>query len=163
MSLALTISPQQSKQMLREDSELLQKNGNNLSGKRFRENIWHISKSKGQTIEMLSNTSRTKYQPFRCSLSQTPRSQNSYGYRYGKYKPGNLVQEIDIYLCSSTGGSKTHTSLHKKLILCKKNSKFTVSRNVIKICKELENYDKRHRNSVVSRGLNNTISQNSST
>ena len=149
--------------MLREDSELLQKNYNNISGKKFRENIWHISKSKKQTMEMLSNTSRTKYQPFRCSLSQTPIIQNSYGYRYGKYKPGNLAQESEIYLCSSSGGSKTHTSLHKKLILCKKNSKCTPSRKVVKLCRKLENYEKRHRNSVISRGLNNTISQNSST
>ena len=51
MLLALTNSPQQSKQMLREDSELLQKNDKNLFGKKFRENIWHTS------LEMLSNTS----------------------------------------------------------------------------------------------------------
>ena len=47
-----------------EDSELLQKNDKNLFGKKFRENIWHTSKSKKQTLEMLSNTSRTKYKPF---------------------------------------------------------------------------------------------------
>ena len=63
MLLALTNSPQQSKQILREDSELLQKNDKNLFGKKFREN--HISKSKKQTLEMLSNTSRTKHKPFR--------------------------------------------------------------------------------------------------
>ena len=56
-----------------------------------------------------------------------------------------------------------HTSLHKKLILCKKNSKCAVSRKVEKLYRELENSDKRHRNSVVSRGLYNAISQNSST
>ena len=140
---------------------------------------------------MLSNTSRTKYKLFRHGLPQTPRrsfggqqqqklllrkgttsqyskkrynngNQNSYGYGYGKYKPGNLVQQSAISLCSSSGGSKTHTSLHKKLILCKKNSKCTVSRKVEKLYRELENSDKRHRNSVVSRGLYNTISRNSS-
>ena len=56
-----------------------------------------------------------------------------------------------------------HTSLHKKLILCKKNSKCAVSRKVEKLYRELENSDKRHRNSVVSRGLYNGVSQNSST
>ena len=71
MLLALTNSPQQSKQMLRE--ELLQKNDKYLFGKKFRENIWHISKSKKQTLEMLSNTSRIKYKPFRHSLPQTTR------------------------------------------------------------------------------------------
>ena len=65
MLLALTNSSQQSKQMLREDSELLQKSDKNLFGKKFRENIWHTSKSKKQTLEMLSNTLRTKYKPFR--------------------------------------------------------------------------------------------------
>ena len=32
-------------------------------------------------------------------------NQNSYGYGYGKYKPGNLVQQSTISLCSSSGGS----------------------------------------------------------
>ena len=73
MLLGPTNSPQQSKQILREDSELLQKNDKNLFGKKFRENIWHTSKSKKQTLKMLSNTSRTKYKPFRHGLPQTPR------------------------------------------------------------------------------------------
>ena len=147
MLLALTNSPQESKQMPRVDLGLLQKNGKNLFGKKFRENIWHTSKSKKQTLEMLSNTSRKKYKPFHHGLPQTPRrqqqklllrkgttsqyskkrynngNQNSYGYGYHKYKPGNLVQQSEISLCSSSGWSKTHTSLHKKLILCNKNSK----------------------------------------
>ena len=50
----------------------------------------------------------------------------------------------------------------KELILCKKNSKCTVSKKVEKLYRELENPDKLHRNSVVSRGLYNTISRNSS-
>ena len=58
MLLALTNSPQQSKQMLREKSDLLQKNDKNLSGEKFRENIWHTSKSKKKTLEMLPNTSQ---------------------------------------------------------------------------------------------------------
>ena len=58
---------------------------------------------------MLSNTSRTKYKHFRHGLLQTLRrsfkrqqlqklflngSQNSYGYRYGKYKPGTLLNKL---------------------------------------------------------------------
>ena len=39
MLLAQTNLPQQSKQMLREDSEILQKNDKNLFGKKFYENI----------------------------------------------------------------------------------------------------------------------------
>ena len=58
MLLALTNSPQQSKQMLREKSDLLQKNDKILSGEKFRENIWHTSKSKKKTLEMLPNTSQ---------------------------------------------------------------------------------------------------------
>ena len=119
MLLALTNSTQQSKHMLREDSELLQKNYKNLFWKKFGENIWHTSKLKKPTLEMLSNTQRTQYKPFCRGLPQTPRrsfggqqqqkflrkgitsryskkrynngKQNSYEYGYGKYKPGNLV------------------------------------------------------------------------
>ena len=39
MLFALTSSSQKSKQMLREDSEFLQKNNKNLFGKKFDENI----------------------------------------------------------------------------------------------------------------------------
>ena len=123
MLLALTNSPQESKQMPREDLGLLQKNDKNLFGKKFRENIWHTSKSKKQT----SNTSRKKYKSFHHGLPQTPRrqqqklllgkgttsqyskkrynnrNQNSYGYGYRKYKPGNFVQQSGISLCSSSG------------------------------------------------------------
>ena len=73
MLLALTNSPQRSSKMLREDSQLLQKNDNNLFRKRFRGNIWHTSKSKKQTIEMLPKTSKAKDKPFRHGLPQTPR------------------------------------------------------------------------------------------
>ena len=72
MLFALTSSSQQSKQMLREDSEFLQKNNKNLFGKKFDENIWQTSKSKKQTLDMLSNTSRTKYkQPYSHGFPQT--------------------------------------------------------------------------------------------
>ena len=54
MLMALKISPQKSKQMLWEDSQLLQKNDNTLFGKTFGENIWQTFKSKEQTLEMLS-------------------------------------------------------------------------------------------------------------
>ena len=148
MLLALTNSPPQSKQMLREDSELLQMNNKNLFGKKFRENIWDTSKSKKQTLKMLSNASQTKWKPFRHGLPQTPRR------RFGGQQQQNLllrkgttkVMDTDtvninqetlfntaISLCSSSGRSKTHTSLHKKLILCKRNSKRTVGRKFEKL------------------------------
>ena len=85
MLLALTNSPPQSKQMLREDSELLQMNNKNLFGKKFRENIWDTSKSKKQTLKMLSNTSQTKWKPFRHGLPQTPRR------RFGGQQQQNLL------------------------------------------------------------------------
>ena len=64
MLLALINLPQQSKQILSEDSELLQKNDKNLYGKKFCENISHIPKSKKQTLEMLSNTREQHTNPF---------------------------------------------------------------------------------------------------
>ena len=85
MLLALTNSPPQSKQMLREDSELLQMNNKNLFGKKFRENIWDTSKSKKQTLKMLSNASQTKWKPFRHGLPQTPRR------RFGGQQQQNLL------------------------------------------------------------------------
>ena len=83
-------------------------------------------------------------------------TRNSYRYGYGKYKPGNLVQQSEISLCSSSGGSKTHTSLHKKLILCKANSKCAVSRQVKIFFRELENSNKRHRNYIVKLNSSST-------
>ena len=194
MLQALTDSQQQSKQMLREDSELLQVNDKNLFENKFRENICHTSKPKKQTTEMLSNISQTKHKPFCHDLPQTPRrsfggkqqqkhllrlgttsqyskkrynsgNQNSYGYGYGKYKAGNIVQQSGIFLCSSSGGSKTHfyTSLHKKLILCKKNFNCAISRKVKQLYRELENSDKPYINSVVITELCRSISQNSPT
>ena len=51
MLLTLTNSPPQSKQMLREDSEILLKNDKNLFGKRLSENIRYTSKSKKETLK----------------------------------------------------------------------------------------------------------------
>ena len=59
--------------MLSEDSDLLPKNDENLFGKKFLENIKHTSKSETQTLEILSNTSRTKYNSFLYDLPQTLR------------------------------------------------------------------------------------------
>ena len=113
MLLTLTNPPQQSKKMLKEDSKPFQKNEKNLFRKKFRENIWQTSKSKKQTLDMLSNTSQAKYKTFFRGLIQTPRrsfrgqqqqklplrkgttsqyskkrynngNQNNYEYRYGK-------------------------------------------------------------------------------
>ena len=68
-----TNSPQQSKQMLREDSEFLQKNDENLLGKKFRDNFRHTFKSKKQILDMLSNTSLAKHKFFRHGLPQAPK------------------------------------------------------------------------------------------
>ena len=63
MLQTLTDSQQQSKQMLREDSELLQVNGKNLFENKFRENICHTSKSKKanhrNVIEYITNKTQT--------------------------------------------------------------------------------------------------------
>ena len=60
-------------------------------------------------------------------------NQSSYGYRYRKYKPGNLDHQSEISLSSSSGGSKTYTSFDNKFILCKKNSKSGTSLKVNKL------------------------------
>ena len=137
MLLALTNSPRQSKQMLREYSELLHKNDKNLFGIKIRESIRQTSKSKKQTLEMLSNKMQTlspqsssdteekfrratttkllirKEAKLQYSKTQYNNNviQNIYGYGYATYNPGNLVQQNRIFLCSSTGRSKTHISV----------------------------------------------------
>ena len=50
----------------------------------------------------------------------------------------------------------------KKPILCRKSSNCAVSRKFKQLYKKLESYAKRYRSSVVTRGLCNTISRNSS-
>ena len=55
------------------------------------------------------------------------------------------------------GADLKHTSLNKKLILCKRNPKRAVSWKVKKLYRELENSDKRLINSVDSGGLYNAI------
>ena len=141
---------------------------------------------------MLSNTLQTKCKLFHHSFPQTSRrsfggqqqqkfllrkwttsqyskkwyndgNQNSYGYRYGKYNLENPVQQSGISSSSSSEGSKTHTSLHKKFIPCKKNSKHAVSKKVKKLYRELEDSDKWHKNSFVNGGLCNTVLQDSLT
>ena len=121
-------------------SELLQKNDKNLFVKKFCKYIWHTSKLNLQTLEILWNTFLTKYKLFCHGLPKTPRTsfggqrqrkillgegttsqysknrynncnQNSYGYGYDKYKPGNPVQQNEISLCSSSGGSKSYILL----------------------------------------------------
>ena len=64
-------------------------------------------------------------------------------YGYGKFKLGNPVPQSGISLLSSSGGSKAHTSLHKKIIPRKKNSKCPFSRKVKKLNRKLENSDRR--------------------
>ena len=173
--------------MLTEDSELLQKNDKNFSGKNFRENICYTSKSKKQTLEMLSNASQTKYKPFPRLREGVSEDNNNKNVLPGKERrhsfPKNdtimatkIAMDTDMVdvnqetlfnkvdLCSYVvRGSKTHTSLHKKLIMRKKNSKCAVSRKVKKLYRKLENSEKRHRNSVVSGKLYYTILQNSLT
>ena len=79
--------------MPREDLGLLQKNDKNLFGKKYRENIWHTSKSKKQTFEMLSNTSRKKYKPFTTAF---PRHQEDKSFFSGKEQRHSIKKSDTI-------------------------------------------------------------------
>ena len=170
MLLALTNSPQQSSKMLREDSASPEKRQQFISEKVPWKHLAHLQikkanhrnvteniASKIQTLSSRPSPDTEKefrratttkassqerndvqYSKKRCNNGK----QNSYGYGYGKYKPGNLLQKSGISLCSSSGGYKTDTSLHKKLILYKKNSKCAVSRKVKKIYRKPKHSDK---------------------
>ena len=62
------------------------------------------------------------------------------------------------FLCVVPAKDLKHIDPYKKFILCKKNSKCAVSKKVKKRYRELEISDKRHGNSVFSRGSYNAIS-----
>ena len=146
MLSALTNSPQQSKQMLREDSELLQKYDRNLFGRKIRENILHTSKSKKQTLEMLLNTSRTKCKPFRHGLPEIRRrsfggqqqqklllrkgttsqyskkrynngNQNSYGYGYVNINQETLFHKDEFHYAVPAENLK-HIHPYMKSLFC---------------------------------------------
>lgn len=139
MLLAITNLPHQNKQMLRGDFECLQKN----------DRIWEKIQYK-KALEILSNTSKIKNKSSPFSLPQRPRrslgrqqllllllknrttsqqyltkrdnkgARNSYGYRYGKYKPESFVLPSEISSSSSNGGSKTQISLDRNLLSARK-------------------------------------------
>ena len=71
---ALNCAPQQSKEMLREETDLLQQQDKNLFGKKFREHLISSAKSKKQTIKLFCDKGKKKQKSFRYGpSSQTPR------------------------------------------------------------------------------------------
>ena len=71
---ALNYPSQQSKEMLREEADLLQRHGKNLFGKKFSEHLVASAKSKKQVIEIFAEKGKEKQKPFRNSHSEAPRS-----------------------------------------------------------------------------------------
>ena len=60
----LKCAPQQSKEMLREEADLLQQQDKNLFGKKFREHRISSAKSKKQTIKLFCDKGKKKQKPF---------------------------------------------------------------------------------------------------
>ena len=135
---------------------------------------------------MLSNTSTTKYKPFCHSLPQTLR--RSFGMHQKKrllLKKGTTarIRKNDTKMATKTVINTDMVNINQETLFkkvefpyvvpvedlkhinpyIKSLFKCAVSRKVKKIYRELENSDKRLRNSVVSGELYNTTSQNFST
>ena len=122
---------------------------------------------------MLSNTSITKYKPFCHSLPQTLR--RSFGMHQKKrllLKKGTTarIRKNDTKMATKTVINTDMVNINQETLFkkvefpyIKSLFKCAVSRKVKKIYRELENSDKRLRNSVVSGELYNTTSQNFST
>ena len=70
---ALNCSAQQSKEMLREEADLLQPHDRNLFGKKFSEHLVASAKSKRQAIEIFAKKGKKKQKLFRNTPSEAPR------------------------------------------------------------------------------------------
>ena len=70
---ALNYPAQQSKEMLREEADLLQRHDRNLFGKKFSEHLVASAKSKKQAVEIFAGRSKRKQNPFRNGPSEAPR------------------------------------------------------------------------------------------
>ena len=91
MLLTLTNSPQQNKQMLREDSELLQKNGKNLFGKVPWKHLAHLQIKKANlrdVIEYIGNKIET--------LSSRPSPDTKKEFRRAKITKASSQKRSDV-------------------------------------------------------------------
>ena len=101
--------------MPREDLVLLQKNDENLFGKKFRETIWHTSKSKKQTLEMLSNTSQKNTNLFTTAF---PRHREDKSFFSGKgqrhsIKKSDTIMEIKTVMDTDIVNTNQETLFNK--------------------------------------------------
>ena len=69
----LNCAPRQSKEMLREEADLLPQQDKNLFGKSFREHVIMSTKSKKPTIKFFCDKSKKKQTSFQYGSSETPR------------------------------------------------------------------------------------------
>ena len=80
---ALNCPAQQSKEMLREEADLLQRHDRNLFGKKFSEHLVFSAKSKKQNIKIFAEKGKKKQKPFRNGPSEAPR--RSSGGQHSKF------------------------------------------------------------------------------
>ena len=188
---ALNCPAQQSKEMWREEADLLQRHDRNLFGKKFTEHLVASAISKKKAIEIFAEKDK-KQKPFRNGPSEAPRrssgGQHSKFFidkRYGKsrqkifdsnYHPaagrssgfqgknehkGNLQHVVSSY--NSNRRSEECSSMGKKLVLCKKSSKLATSRKVKIFFGSMGDTYKGSRNFRNCKGVQYTFSKKSNT
>ena len=188
---ALNCPAQQSKEMWREEADLLQRHDRNLFGKKFTEHLVASAISKKKAIEIFAEKDK-KQKPFRNGPSEAPRrssgGQHSKFFidkRYGKsrqkifdsnYHPaagrssgfqgknehkGNLQHVFSSY--NSNRRSEECSSMGKKLVLCKKSSKLATSRKVKIFFGSMGDTYKGSRNFRNCKGVQYTFSKKSNT
>ena len=84
--VALNSPAQQSKEMLRQEADLLQRHDRNLFGKKFSKHLVASAKSKKQTIEILAEKGKKKRKPSRNTPSEP--AGRSYGGQHSKFSLG---------------------------------------------------------------------------
>ena len=179
--------------MLREEADLLQLHDKNLFGKKFSEHLVVSAKSKKQTIEIFAEKGKKKPKPFWNTPSKALRrgsgGQHSKFFlakRYrkswqkifdGNYHPAtgrrsgfqgknkhkaNLLQHV-FSTYNSNRRPEECSSMGKKLVLSKNNSKLVTSRKVKAFFESMEDTYKGPRHFRNCKGVQDTFSKKSNT
>ena len=90
---AVKCPAQQSKEILREEADLLQRHDRNLFGKRFSEHLVASAKSNKQAVEIFVEKGKKKQKPFRNSPLEAPR--RSSGGQYFNICPRKKIWKIE--------------------------------------------------------------------
>ena len=138
----LKCAPQQSKEILREEADLLQQQDKNLFGKKFRECRISSAKSKKQTIKLFCDKDKKKQKPFWYDPSETPKKSSGGPQKlFLKNNSSGAAGSNEVSVNLNTGAAATD-----KVKTNKKETLFNISFPHVIPTSELENvHPLRHR------------------